>query len=98
MYPIANGTYTNSTHFTYTFLCSKCIASDGSTFDATETGATIGWAHNTASPTTKTSVTTTFTKHNSQGNFALDVVAGKAAGYEQWSTYANGSTPMLFRA
>lgn len=44
--PIANGTYVNSTHWTYTFLCSKCILTDGTTFKAADATPNFGYALN----------------------------------------------------
>lgn len=94
MLPIANGTYTNSTHFTYTFLCKNCILADGTTFKATDATAMLGFAYSTKAPTTKTSVTTAFTKHESQGSYGLDLAPAKSANYATWALYSNGSKPM----
>jgi hypothetical protein len=94
MIPISSGTYTNATHFTYTFLCKGCILSDGTTFKATDTSATLGFAYSTKSPTTKTSVTTTFAKHDTQGSWSLDIPSAKTAKYDTWAALANGTTPI----
>jgi len=94
MIPIANGTYTNATHFTYTFLCKGCILSDGTTFKATDTSARIGWAYSTKAPATKTSVTTTFSRHDTQGSWSLDIPSAKSSKYATWALQANGSAPM----
>lgn len=42
MISIADGTYTNATHFTYTFLCRNCILNDGTTFKANWTSSILG--------------------------------------------------------
>jgi len=36
--PIAKGTYVNSTHYPYTFLCEGCLLIDGTTFATNTTG------------------------------------------------------------
>jgi len=91
MLPIASGTYTNATHYTYTFLCRGCILGNGTTFEATDATAVLGFAYSTKSPVTKSSVTTSFTKHDTQGNYGLDIAAAKTAQYDIWAQYANAS-------
>ncbi|EPE28379.1 CBD9-like protein [Glarea lozoyensis ATCC 20868] len=96
LYPIANGTYTNTTHWVSTFLCKACLSTDGSTFDASAASDTLGWAFNTAAPTTKSSVTTTFTKHGSQGSYSADLKSAKTAKYATWAAYASNTTSTAF--
>jgi hypothetical protein len=67
MTPIANGTYVNSTHWTYTFTCSKCIQSDGTTFQAGDPAPIIGWAYNAKSPSQIASASSAVSKHSAQG-------------------------------
>jgi hypothetical protein len=96
LYPIANGTYTNATHWVSTFLCKACLATDGSTFDAALASDTLGWAFSTAAPTTKASTTTAFTKHGSQGSFIADLAGAKTAKYTTWAAYASNVTTTAF--
>ncbi|TVY68649.1 Cellobiose dehydrogenase [Lachnellula suecica] len=101
MIPIANGTYVNSTHYTYTFLCRGCILADGTTFTATSANAVLGYAYSTKAPTTKANVTTAFSKHDTQGNFGFDLTATKTASYDVWAQYAKNvtnSVKVAFRA
>jgi hypothetical protein len=87
MTPIINGTYVNSTHWAYTFLCSKCI--DGTTtFKASEAAPVLGWASNTAPPSQKTNAASPISKHASQGNYAINFAAAKSANYSTWASYA----------
>lgn len=52
MSTIDNGTFVNSTHFSYTFLCSGCITGDSLTFSDDETGTVFGWAYADTAVTT----------------------------------------------
>lgn len=64
---IPNGTYVNSTHWTYTFLCSKCIQTDKTTFAPTDTAPSIGYALNANAPSQKTNPASSVSKHTAQG-------------------------------
>lgn len=88
MTPIADGTYVNATHWSYTFLCSGCILADGTTFTGKETSAGLGFAINTAAPPTAASVTTSFSKHSAQGKFTIDMAAAKSDKYATWAALA----------
>lgn len=44
MTPIAKGTYVNSTHYSYTFLCEGCLLTDGTTFATNTTSGVLGCA------------------------------------------------------
>ena len=67
MASIANGTFVNSTNWQYTFTCTKCIQTDGTTFKAGETAPTLGWAYNSKSPSQVASASSAVSKHNAQG-------------------------------
>ncbi|KAH8678689.1 hypothetical protein BGZ60DRAFT_428519 [Tricladium varicosporioides] len=100
MKEISAGTYVNSTHFVYTFLCQNCMSmADGSSFSPTDPLAVMGFAISTAAPTTKTSLTTAFPRHSSQGSYQLDVTKGYSSQYASWAALANGTKPAVaFRA
>ncbi|KAF4636608.1 hypothetical protein G7Y89_g1471 [Cudoniella acicularis] len=86
---IEKGTYVNSTHFTYTFLCKSCLQGDGLTFSPTEASAVLGFAISKAAPVTKSSVTTSFPKHDQQGNYQLDMTQATTASYASYAALAN---------
>ncbi|KAH7135418.1 hypothetical protein B0J11DRAFT_502240 [Dendryphion nanum] len=92
--PIANGTYVNSTHWTYTFLCSKCILADKSTFGAADTTAQIGWALNAAAPAQKANAASSVSKHSAQGQVSFDLTKAKNANFAAWKAYV---TPKVKR-
>ncbi|OAL53639.1 CBD9-like protein [Pyrenochaeta sp. DS3sAY3a] len=94
--PIANGTYVNSTHWTYTFLCSKCIQTDGTTFKATDTAPSIGFALNAAAPTQKTNAAASVSKHTAQGQVVFDLSKAKSDKFDTWKAYAAPKVPRSF--
>ncbi|KAF2744717.1 iron reductase domain protein [Sporormia fimetaria CBS 119925] len=90
--PIANGTYTNSTHWTYTFLCSNCIQNDGTTFRASDTTASIGWALNTQAPAQRANAASSVAKHSAQGQVVFDLTKAKSGLFATWKGYTGATT------
>ncbi|KAJ4295469.1 hypothetical protein N0V90_007481 [Kalmusia sp. IMI 367209] len=86
--PIANGTYVNSTHWTYTFLCSKCIQTDGTTFAATANSTSFGYALNAAAPSQKANAASAVSKHTAQGQVTFDLVKARSKDFATWKTWA----------
>ncbi|KAF1845059.1 iron reductase domain protein [Cucurbitaria berberidis CBS 394.84] len=85
---IANGTYVNSTHWTYTFLCQKCIQTDGTTFQATDTAPSIGFALNSNAPSQKTNPASSVSKHTAQGQVVFDLSKARSEKFNTWRAYA----------
>ncbi|KAI4909892.1 uncharacterized protein J4E92_010508 [Alternaria infectoria] len=83
-----NGTYVNSTHWTYTFLCSKCIQTDGTTFKPTDAAPSLGFAFNPTAPVQKTNPASSVSKHTAQGQAVFDLSRAKSANFEVWKAYA----------
>ncbi|OAK96395.1 CBD9-like protein [Phaeosphaeriaceae sp. SRC1lsM3a] len=96
--PIANGTYVNSTHWTYTFLCSNCIQADGTTFKATDTTPSIGFALNPSGPSQKTNAASAVGKHTAQGQAVFDLSKAKSAKFATWKSWAKPSVAQEFNA
>lgn len=86
--PIANGTYTNATHWSLTFLCKACILTDGTTFERAAATGMLGWAYSASAPATPASRSTTFTKHGAQGQYAVDLKAARSVLFESWAAGA----------
>ncbi|KAL0932731.1 uncharacterized protein CTRU02_211694 [Colletotrichum truncatum] len=85
--PIANGTFVNSTHFSYTFLCEGCVIADKTTL--TGESPILGWAFSDTSPTTPSDPSSALNYHSAGfGQFGLDIAAAKSAKFEEWSKYA----------
>ncbi|KAL2063258.1 hypothetical protein VTL71DRAFT_5063 [Oculimacula yallundae] len=86
--PIANGTYTNATHWSFTFLCKACIQTDGTTFARTAATDMLGWAHSTSAPATPSSKATTFSKHSAEGQYSANFTAARNVNFEKWASWA----------
>ncbi|KAJ4359826.1 uncharacterized protein N0V89_000382 [Didymosphaeria variabile] len=86
--PIANGTYVNGTHWTYTFVCSKCIQTDGTTFTANANSTILGYALNAAAPSNKSNATSSVSKHTSQGQVTFDLVKARSKDFTTWKGWA----------
>jgi hypothetical protein len=96
--PIANGTYVNSTHWTYTFLCSKCIQTDGTTFKTADAAPSIGFALNPSSPTQKTNATASVSKHTAQGQVVFDLSKARSSKFNIWKSWAKPTGGKRFDA
>ncbi|KAL6712126.1 hypothetical protein ACN47E_000003 [Coniothyrium glycines] len=90
--PIINGTYVNSTHWTYTFLCSKCIQGDGTTFNITDTAASLGYAINTKAPAQRSDPASSVSKHTAQGQAGFDLSKARNSNFDIWKAYAVATT------
>ncbi|TDZ15951.1 Cellobiose dehydrogenase [Colletotrichum orbiculare MAFF 240422] len=93
--PIANGTFVNSTHFSYTFLCEGCIIADKTSL--TSESPILGWAFSDANPTDPSDATSALNYHSAGfGQFGLNIAEAKSAKFEQWSKYASAveTTPV----
>ncbi|GJD03488.1 Cellobiose dehydrogenase [Colletotrichum higginsianum IMI 349063] len=84
--PIANGTFVNATHFSYTFLCENCI--NDKTSLAGESPI-LGWAFSDTSPSPASDPAAALNYHSAGfGQFGLDIAGAKSAKFETWSKYA----------
>jgi hypothetical protein len=96
--PIANGTYVNSTHWTYTFLCSKCIQTDGTTFKTTDTAPSIGYVQNPTGPTQRADAAATVSKHTAQGQAVFYLNKAKSAHFRTWKSWTKPAAAKNFNA
>ncbi|KAF7863803.1 hypothetical protein EAF04_006768 [Stromatinia cepivora] len=88
--PIANGTFVNSTHMSYTFLCQACI---GNTYTMAS-GASqviVGWALGNGTVTNAASATdATFTYHGTgYGDFGIETSSAANSNYATWAAMAS---------
>ncbi|KAF6798152.1 hypothetical protein CSOJ01_12802 [Colletotrichum sojae] len=89
--PIANGTFVNSTHFSYTFLCQGCVIADKTSL--TSASPILGWAFSDANPTTPSDPASALNYHSAGfGQFGLDIDGAKSAKFETWSKFAEPET------
>ncbi|KAF2713498.1 carbohydrate-binding module family 1 protein [Pleomassaria siparia CBS 279.74] len=90
MTPIPSGTFINDTAFSYTFLCSKCLGTNGLVLSATTN--VLGWAYSTDAITTPASASSALTYHAAGfGGFGLTVADAKSANYATWAAMAVAS-------
>ncbi|TGO50559.1 hypothetical protein BCON_0181g00270 [Botryotinia convoluta] len=92
--PIANGTFINSTHLSYTFLCQSCVIGGLTTFDASSVLATLGYAVSSSNPTTPSDSGSALTYHDVGANiYNLNLTAARSAQYSTWASWASAATP-----
>ncbi|KAH8648421.1 cellobiose dehydrogenase [Xylariales sp. PMI_506] len=97
LYPIASGTYVNSTHYSATVLCSGCITGDDTTFSASDTEGTFGYAYSTTAVTDASDSSTALSYHSAGfGAWGMPLAYAMSSDYATWaataSTTASGST------
>lgn len=91
--PIANGTFVNSTHFSYTFLCKGCIVGGTTTFTNADEIPVLGWALSTSDPTTPSDPASELPYHDAGfGLYGQPAAAAKSAKYETWASWASPAT------
>ncbi|KAI1879797.1 hypothetical protein JX265_001418 [Neoarthrinium moseri] len=96
LYPIAAGTYVNSTHYAATFLCAGCITNDDDTFLTTEARPILGWAYSSTAVTDSADASTALNYHSAGfGGFGLTLSDAMSAQYDTWAAMADttSSTP-----
>ncbi|KAL4894435.1 cellobiose dehydrogenase [Aspergillus ambiguus] len=90
---IPDGTSVNSTHLTYTFLCSGCIVGSPTTFSASDDTYFFGWALSKSNPNTASSPSSVLPYHAAGfGSFEMLLSQAKSSKYSTWASKAQ-STP-----
>ncbi|ROW04210.1 hypothetical protein VSDG_00938 [Cytospora chrysosperma] len=91
--PIANGTFVNSTHLSYTFLCQGCIVGGTTTFKATDETPVLGYAVSSTDPTDVSDSTTALTYHDAGfGEYGVVAASAQSANFETWASWASATT------
>lgn len=91
--PIAKGTFINSTHFSYTFLCSDCIVGNLTTFAATDATYNLGYAVSGTNPIDPTNAATDLSYHSqAYGEYAMMLSNSSSPNYGTWAAMASAST------
>ncbi|KAI4600594.1 hypothetical protein KJ359_000953 [Pestalotiopsis sp. 9143b] len=94
--PIANGTFINSTHLSYTFVCQGCVVGGTTTFDFSEDTGALGFALSSSNPTTPSDASTALVYHDLGSNiYVANFTAAQSAQYATWASYgeAVSTTP-----
>ena len=94
MSPIANGTFTNDTAFSYTFLCSNCLSDNTKTGLAlSNTSNVLGWAWSDSAVTTPSSASSALSYRSAGfGEFGFTGVNAESADYYSWAAMASSGT------
>jgi cellobiose dehydrogenase (acceptor) len=86
--PIDNGTFVNSTHFSYTFVCNGCITGDEDSFPSTVKGNAFGWAFSDDAVAKPSAADTALNMHSGFGAFAVIFANSSSASYDTWASWA----------
>lgn len=90
--PIANGTFVNSTHLSYTFVCQGCIIGGTTTFAATDSAPIIGYAVSTSNPTSVSDSPSALVYHDAGSNeYGFSTSSAQSASYETWASWASAA-------
>ncbi|KAK9772253.1 putative Glucose-methanol-choline oxidoreductase N-terminal domain-containing protein [Seiridium cardinale] len=88
--PIANGTFVNSTHMTYTFVCETCVIGGSTTFDFSDGTGALGFAVSSSNPTTPSDSSSALVYHDVGANiYVANFTAAESAQYETWASWAS---------
>ncbi|KAE8379799.1 hypothetical protein BDV26DRAFT_154954 [Aspergillus bertholletiae] len=90
---IPDGTSTNSTHLTYTFLCRGCVVGAPTTFGKDMDSYFFGWALSKTSPKSPAASDATLNYHAAGfGSFQMVLSNAKSAKYSTWASKAKASS------
>ncbi|KAL1864680.1 hypothetical protein Daus18300_007482 [Diaporthe australafricana] len=91
--PIANGTFVNSTHFSFTFLCEGCIVGGTTSFKTTDETPVLGWALSSSDPTTPSDPASELPYHDAGfGLYGVPAASAQSAKFETWASWASAAT------
>lgn len=91
--PIANGTFVNSTHLSYTFVCEGCIVGGTTSFASDAEAPVLGYAVSTTSPDTISSASSALTYHDAaSGEWGFSISGAKSASYSTWAAMGSNAT------
>lgn len=91
--PIANGTFVNSTHLSYTFVCQGCIVGGTTSFDSDDEAPVLGYAVSTSNVDTVSSASSALTYHDAaSGEWGFSISGAKSASYSTWAAMGSNTT------
>ncbi|KAI3393191.1 hypothetical protein diail_4647 [Diaporthe ilicicola] len=91
--PIANGTFVNSTHFSFTFLCKGCIVGGTTSFKATDETPVLGYALSSSDPTTPSDPASELPYHDAGfGLYGVPAASAQSAKFQTWASWASAAT------
>ncbi|KAH8759951.1 hypothetical protein F5883DRAFT_619315 [Diaporthe sp. PMI_573] len=91
--PIEKGTFVNSTHFSFTFLCEGCIVGGTTSFKPTDETPVFGWALSAEDPTTPSDPASELPYHGAGfGLYGVPAADAQSAKFEEWAAMASKAT------
>lgn len=91
--PVADGTFVNSTHFSFTFLCEGCIVGGTTSFKPTDETPVFGYAISAEDPTTPSDPTSAIPYHGAGfGLFGVPAADAQSAKFDTWAAMASAAT------
>ena len=88
--PITRGTFVNTTHLSYTFLCGDCILGNLTTFAPTDEQYTLGYAVSGTNPIDITDPASELTYHaEAYGEYSMALSAAQSPDYDTWAAMAS---------
>lgn len=91
--PIEKGTFVNSTHFSFTFLCKGCIVGGTTTFKPTDETPVLGWALSAEDPTTPSDPASELPYHGAGfGLYGVPAASAQSAKFAEWAAMASAPT------
>lgn len=93
--PIPEGTFANADGWSYTFLCTGCLADTATAFDATGTGASLGLAVSTDALQDTSTAGAVLNAHSGTGGFGINLEGARSSDFATWAAMASAdaSTP-----
>jgi cellobiose dehydrogenase (acceptor) len=89
--PIAQGTFVNSTGWTFTFLCSNCITTDGRTFFSNATNPYLGWTQSTTALQNPSDPDAVLNFHDYFGSWGVNLTAAQSPDFASWASMASAT-------
>ncbi|KKY23196.1 putative cellobiose dehydrogenase [Phaeomoniella chlamydospora] len=87
--PIEAGTFVNSSHMSWTFVCGGCVTNDSFTFSSNDTESVFGWAFSTTAVSDPSDSSSALTMHSAgYGQFGLTFSDAQSAHYSTWAAMA----------
>lgn len=91
--PIADATAVTADGWTYTFLCTGCLADTETAFAASGASAALGMALSTTALQDASAANAVLNAHSGTGGFGVDLDGARSADFATWAALASADTP-----
>lgn len=90
--PIAEGTFANADGWSYTFLCSGCLADAAVSFDATATDIALGLGLSVDALQDPSAANAVLNSHSGTGGFGVNLEGARSSDFATWAAMASADT------